>query len=95
MATTRIIEVDLSGAAKSAEVHERLAAAFGFPSYYGKNWDAFWDCITTLEVMPQKISVRGVKSLSEVLPREAALLKKCLEDFRSTRAGAAIDIAVT
>jgi RNAse (barnase) inhibitor barstar len=24
--------------------HEEIAFAFGFPDYYGKNWDAFDDC---------------------------------------------------
>ncbi|MBO4831908.1 MAG: barstar family protein [Oscillospiraceae bacterium] len=26
--------------------HERLAEAFGFPSYYGFNLDALYDCLT-------------------------------------------------
>lgn len=27
-------------------LHQRIRKAFGFPDYYGENWDAMWDCLT-------------------------------------------------
>ncbi len=78
MINTRTVEVDFAGVTKKQEVHTRLATALGFPDYYGKNWDAFWDCITSLDATPQKIRVSGLRSLMAELPREATLLKKCL-----------------
>ena len=77
------IQVDFVGVTRKEEVHDRLATAFGFPDYYGKNWDAFWDCVTMLDPMPQKIRIRGMKVLADVLPREETLLRKCLEDLRA------------
>jgi len=29
--------------------HHRIAAALGFPDYYGRNLDALWDCLTELD----------------------------------------------
>lgn len=83
MKTSAEIEIDLVGVSVRQELHARLATAFGFPSHYGMNWDAFWDCITSLEVMPKKIKISGIASLTVVLPRESALLKQCLADFQS------------
>ncbi|MBE6762829.1 MAG: hypothetical protein E7553_00535 [Ruminococcaceae bacterium] len=37
--------LDFSGCQYLNELHERIQAALEFPDYYGKNLDAFWDCI--------------------------------------------------
>lgn len=39
--------LDLSGCCSLRELHERIQAALDFPDYYGKNLDAFWDCLNT------------------------------------------------
>jgi ribonuclease inhibitor len=83
MSAASTVEVDISGLTKKSALHEHLAAVFGFPDYYGKNWDAFWDCVTTLDPMPGKIRIIGMKSLARVLPDEATHLKKCFDDFRA------------
>ena len=90
--TLPLLEIDLSGATEKEEVHERLSAAFGSPCYYGKNWDAFWDCVTTLALTPDKIKIRGIEALTETLPREAELLRKCLTDFQSTPQGLGVEV---
>lgn len=41
-----VIIVDVSEAVVSKELHKLFARAFRFPTYYGSNFDAFWDCIT-------------------------------------------------
>lgn len=95
MTPSRTVEVDVAGLTKEEAVHERLAVAFGFPSYYGKNWDAFWDCVSTLNPMPQKIRIRGLESLANSLPREAALLKKCLADLQTIPETAGVVLELT
>ena len=30
------------------QIHEQIAAAFGFPEWYGKNLDALYDCLTSI-----------------------------------------------
>jgi len=88
------VDVDLTAAGQQDEVHEQLALALGFPDCYGKNWDAFLDCITTLEAMPRKIRITGMKSLAGAFPLEAALLRKSLDDFRATPAGSAVEVTL-
>lgn len=36
--------------------HTEAARSFGFPSYYGQNWDAFNDCFGELE-LPRRLAI--------------------------------------
>ena len=42
------IRVDLTGCEDKAGLLERIAAALGFPDWFGDNWDALRDCLTDL-----------------------------------------------
>ena len=64
------------------QLHAALAAALGFPAFYGMNWDAFWDAITGLVDMPQQLELRGWQGLAARLPPDAAMLRRCLERSR-------------
>ena len=44
------IQLDLGHFSTATSLHEGLAAVLGFPGYYGKNWDAFDECIADQEV---------------------------------------------
>ena len=65
--------LDFSGAQSIGQVHEILKEAFGFPDYYGGNWDAFNDCLGDLltDGGEYEIEIRGFYSM------EAALREKC------------------
>lgn len=39
------LNLDLIGLQSEEEFHDRAAATFDFPHYYGRNRDAFWDYI--------------------------------------------------
>ncbi len=41
------IIIDGAKIATKDELHDTLAAAFGFPEWYGRNLDALYDCLTT------------------------------------------------
>ena len=73
------ISIDLSEINSPRQLHAALAAALDFPSFYGMNWDAFWDAITGLVDMPQQLELLGWQRLAARLPRDAALLRRCLE----------------
>ena len=83
MTRPKIVVVDVGEAKDSRQLQDLLAAGFHFPDWSGRNWDAFSDCITTLDPMPQKIVVRGLASLAKHLPLEARQLSEILDDFRS------------
>lgn len=38
--------LDLTNITTELDFHNYVSDQLEFPYYYGKNWDAFWDCIT-------------------------------------------------
>lgn len=61
-----------------AELLDALAAAFGFPAYFGRNWDALLDCLRSLpDEKPAKgyvLAVRNSEAFLSASPKD-------LEDF--------------
>jgi len=82
-ASPKVLEVDLGAVNSREELHKTLASALGFPDWYGRNWDAFWDCVRDpkLSVLPKELTLRNSAHLSHFLPREYRLFKKCLDDL--------------
>ena len=60
------IRINLSQIENEESFHDLVVSAFSFPSYYGRNKDAFWDCLTEIfgEVT---VSVSGYNELDETL----------------------------
>jgi RNAse (barnase) inhibitor barstar len=48
------VRIDLDGCADKSDFLERTAAALGFPSWFGGNWDAFFDCLADLSWRPAR-----------------------------------------
>jgi RNAse (barnase) inhibitor barstar len=46
------IRIDLAGCQDKAGFLGRIAAALGFPAWFGDNWDALYDCLTDLSWRP-------------------------------------------
>ena len=59
------IILDFYGCNYVDEIHLRIKEAFGFPEYYGMNWDAMWDCINGYfdENESRTIQIRGFQSM--------------------------------
>lgn len=70
--------VDGARIADKAALLDALAAAFRFPAYFGKNWDALLDCLRSLpDELPARgyvLAVRNSKSFLSSSPKD-------LEDF--------------
>ena len=79
MDTPQIITLDLNGCRYIDELHQRIKHAFGFPDYYGENWDAFWDLIRGTRDNTI-VEIQGVLSLSKELRQEVDKMVECLED---------------
>jgi RNAse (barnase) inhibitor barstar len=75
--------VDLRSLRTRDDLHERLAQVFSFPDYYGRNWDAFDECIADVD-LPVSVVVSGFEDLLLVLPREAKMLVDCLRSAAQT-----------
>ena len=73
-----LVTIDLSDINSPHQLHAALATALAFPSFYGMNWDAFWDAVTGLVDMPQQIELRGWPAFAARLPHDAAILQRIL-----------------
>ncbi|MGO4272975.1 barstar family protein [Paenibacillus sp. TAF58] len=76
-----IVEIDLSEVQTSIELHKILKEKLSFPSFYGMNWDAFWDSITGLVEMPLVLKIIGWSRLQKVLPRDSRILMESLDNL--------------
>jgi RNAse (barnase) inhibitor barstar len=77
---------DLYGIKSEDDFHDRAAEVFGFPQYYGRNQDAFWDCIGDFV---EETNVR-VLNLDSIGSSERAFVSdyiKMLEDYQKKRQG--------
>jgi Barstar (barnase inhibitor) len=45
------VAADTSAWVDVAEMHRDLADVFGFPGYYGRNWDALNDCLSDFRAL--------------------------------------------
>jgi hypothetical protein len=75
---SRELVVNVGAPADTRALHEVLARELDFPRHYGRNWDAFTDCLRDLEGRP-RIRVLGWAALAATLPRDAVHLRSCLE----------------
>ena len=55
----RSVRVDGSKMADWGSFHDEFARAFGFPDFYGRNMDAWIDCMTSLDQSFSTISVEA------------------------------------
>ncbi|AUG02700.1 ribonuclease inhibitor [Pseudomonas sp. 09C 129] len=77
------LDIDLNAVTSTAELHATLREALGFPNGYGANWDAFWDAISGLVEMPVQLKFHGWDDLATRLPRDARLLRQCLDEMKN------------
>lgn len=64
------IVVDFSDCKYVRDFHEKLKESFGFPNYYGRNWDALWDCLRDFAISEEskrEIVLRGMNQMPEDL----------------------------
>src|SRR5262245_24250664 len=83
-----------------ASFHDASRAAFGFPDFYGRNMDAWIDCLTDLDdgmsrfsLPPTEtltIEVRGAHDFFVRCPEIAVALAECVSfvNFRNLETGA-------
>ncbi len=78
-----VTSIDLSGISSINELHQLLMIKLKFPSFYGMNWDAFWDSITSLVEMPDELEIAGFEAFSKAFSKDAKIFLRCLQDYNS------------
>ena len=76
-------EIDLSHVVYPRDIHVAFSTALRFPDWYGHNWDAFWDLISSHCPLPDRLRIRGLDHIERVLPAEAAKMLTCLADYNN------------
>ncbi len=77
----REVIIDCSTVNTTDDLHRLLADRLAFPSFYGKNWDAFWDAVTGLVEMPKQLTFKNYKQFKNRFPADCGRLEKCLSDM--------------
>ncbi|MEU4040028.1 barstar family protein [Streptomyces collinus] len=79
-----VITIDVSEVADERALHLLLKRELSFPDVYGMNWAAFWDAITGLVGIPDRVRFLGWDQLATGVPRGAAMLRRALDDYQAT-----------
>ena len=75
------MKINLESVETEKDLHKILASSFGFPDFYGNNWDAFWDAITGLVEIPKEVEFVGTLHLQATIPDAYEHLNKCLTEL--------------
>jgi ribonuclease inhibitor len=73
--------IDLHAVRSAQQLQVLLRDELCFPSWYGKNWDAFWDAVTGLVPMPEVLMLVGWEDFQSRLPNEAEHFVRCMSDL--------------
>ncbi|MGW6918080.1 CPCC family cysteine-rich protein [Kitasatospora sp. NPDC054939] len=89
----RRVEIDLGSVLSERELHEVLKRDLGFPWFYGMNWNAFWDAVTGLVVMPRELCFVHWSTFEARVPDAAAALRHQLTKYGESAAGFSVTYA--
>ena len=90
--TDNPIVLDLTDCRDWGDLHQRIRKTFGFPAYYGENWDAMWDCIDGLFGVDdtQQIHIKGFSSMSDTLQNYAQPMLEIFSDLQHDYPGVSV-----
>ena len=73
--------IDLTDCKYIMDLHERIRVSLDFPDWYGKNWSAFWDCLS-VDCEYNFITVTGESRVADILKESVAKMNELLERNR-------------
>jgi RNAse (barnase) inhibitor barstar len=79
-----MVKIDASNIVDLDSFHAVFASAFGFPAFYGRNMNAWIDCLTSLDdpdAGMTTVHVRSGECLSLVVDRAQDFKRRCPELF--------------
>ena len=80
------IILDFSSCKYPGEIHLMFQDKFGFPDYYGQNWDALWDCLNGRfdGLGPFTVEVRGFSSMEQSLRDYCSPMKQIFYEVQES-----------
>lgn len=73
----RFLKVDIVGPSSAPDVLRQLGSALDFPTWYGANFDALYDCLADPDWQPAKghiLLINGLTRLRRLAPEDFATL---------------------
>lgn len=93
-----VFVVDLAGAEDKSTLLERTAAALNFPTWFGHNWDAWFDCLTDLAWIARTpgyvLLLRHARELQRSAPEVLDTALAIAEDVARVWKGRGVSFAV-
>ena len=81
--------VDLKNCSSKEDFFNLFEKKLSFPHWWGRNWDAFNDCITDEELSNtksiSKILLINTKKLEDNKLKDYSILKEIIEEFNAQR----------
>jgi RNAse (barnase) inhibitor barstar len=77
----RIFDIDISGITSRDKLFEAVAIAMRFPDYFGKNWNAFEECIRDFEWLPANgylLLIKGIEDFQASCSADFNILMEVL-----------------
>ena len=91
--TDNPVVLDLTGCNDLGDLHLRVRKTFGFPGYYGENWDAMWDCLTDIflwESDRRAILIKGYNTMNKEMQDHCQTMKEILSRLQQCYPGMVI-----
>ena len=80
------VRIDCEQVHSEDDFHDIVSREFSFPHYYGRNPNAFWDCLT--EVFDEtRVHVSGYASLQQELKSMISQYLDMMKEYEERRKG--------
>ncbi|HCT5824016.1 TPA: barstar family protein [Citrobacter sedlakii] len=75
------LSIDFKGISSESELHDKFKQLFGFPDFYGKNFHAFVDCLTSLRIPEEGMTSINIKQ-DEYILLEVGNINQLSDDLK-------------
>lgn len=77
--------IDFTNVKYYHDMHRVIREAFGFPTYYGNNWDAFWDLLREMTGEAMHVQILGIDVIEKRFVKEADVMLGILKEFKHSQ----------
>ncbi len=77
------VTIDVNNLKTPKEFQQEIKKSLNMPSYYGMNWDAFWDGITRLITVPDELILDGWHIYKSIQKEDAEKFERIMKEYNS------------